>query len=87
MADSQHIQWLLEGVWAWNERRARDNFVPDFQDADVCWIFRSHDKLDHNGRVPLGGINLSGAVLDGANLQRANLYQAKLSRAGLRKLI
>lgn len=31
MANQQHIEWLLEGVEAWN---ARWEFVPDFEGAN-----------------------------------------------------
>lgn len=35
MANPQHIDWLLEGVEAWNARRERNDFVPDFEGADL----------------------------------------------------
>lgn len=31
MANPQHIEWLKEGVKAWNARRKRDDFIPDFE--------------------------------------------------------
>ncbi len=31
MANQQHIEWLLEGVEAWNARREREESVPDFE--------------------------------------------------------
>ena len=34
MATQKHIEWLLEGVNAWNERREQENFQPDFEGAD-----------------------------------------------------
>ena len=74
MANPQHIEWLLGGVWAWNVRRAKDDFRPDFEDADIYEEFRRNDKLDTDGDIPLNGINLKGA-----NLRDANLVQS-LSR-------
>lgn len=58
MADPQHIEWLLEGVEAWNKRFLEGNFTPDFEGADIYWEFRSVGKLDHDGMIPLAGVFL-----------------------------
>ena len=50
MACPQHIQWLLEGVEAWNKRRMNEIFVPDFSGADLDEAFRSAWRLDHATR-------------------------------------
>ena len=46
MANPQHIEWLLEGVAAWNKRLKRDEFYPDFEaqissanfPSVTCWM-------------------------------------------------
>ena len=57
MANPQHIEWLLEGVEVWNERRLKDVFTPDFEGADLYREFRRARKLDRNGRIPLAGVD------------------------------
>ena len=96
MPDSEHIQWLREGVDAWNERRKRDEFVPDLENADVSSMFGrdgfadspaseiSKLYLGHDGHVNLSGINLSGAKLRGAVLNGVNLSNANLRCADLK---
>ena len=83
MANPQHVEWLLEGVWPWNVRRAREDFLPDFEDADIFEEFRSKGKLDKDGDIPLSKINLKGANLRDTNLSRADLGNAKLENADL----
>lgn len=56
MANPQHIEWLLEGVEAWNRRRLSNHFAPDFEGANLFWEFRKNRKLDHDGRIPLAGV-------------------------------
>ena len=57
MANPKHIEWLLEGVEVWNERRLKDVFTPDLEGADLYWEFRRAHKLDRNGRIPLAGVD------------------------------
>ena len=83
MANHKHIQWLLKGVEAWNERRRNENFTPDLEDRDIPEEFGKggaqqvyHGKLD--------GVNLSGIDLSGAKLQKAILNNVNLSNANLR---
>lgn len=98
MANQQHIEWLLEGVEAWNARREQEDFEPDFVGADISDEFRKRGKLGADGRVCLRGINLksaslsqavlvdidlAGANLNGANLNGANLIRADLTGADL----
>ena len=83
MANDEHIKWLLEGVEAWNERRRKIPgqgypFVPDFEEASLYWIFRDADKLDHQGKIPLAGVDLVHA-----NLSKASLIDADLSGGNL----
>ena len=47
MANSQHIEWLHEGVETWNKRRERGrDFTPDLRNADL----RSADLSNANLR-------------------------------------
>ena len=78
MADPHHIEWLGEGVEAWNSRRSLSNFVPDLSGADLA-----QTNLQH--------FNLENANLEKANLKHANLFGAelrgvKLIQADLRKV-
>ena len=34
MGNPQHLEWLLEGRKAWNARREREDFGPDFEGVD-----------------------------------------------------
>jgi hypothetical protein len=45
MANQQHIEWLLEGVEAWNARREREDFVPDFDGESAVSPKRSLDLV------------------------------------------
>ena len=49
MANPQHIEWLLEGVEAWNARREADDFLPDFSHASLFAAFLNADQLDMEG--------------------------------------
>ena len=98
MANPEHIEWLLEGVQAWNERRKREVFVPNLEGADIPEEFgkggglvesieaeiqqRLLGKLDDV--VDLSGINLRGAKLRDAILTDVNLSNAELDYADLR---
>ena len=75
MANQEHIKWLREGVEAWNQRRRRENFIPDFSGADM-----SHANLSG---VNLRRANLSGAYLFRADLRDADFYLTDLSSAVL----
>ena len=87
MANQQHIDWLKEGVEAWNTRRERYTFSPDLSHA----ILGAEDPLSiivkgrrqEWARKPLQGINLSGANLSYANLILADLTNANLRTANL----
>ena len=83
MANQKHIEWLLKGVNAWNERRGREDFQPDFEGADISGEFKKMGALGNDGRAYLRGINLSGADLSRADLSRADLNGADFSGADL----
>ena len=94
MANDQHIEWLLEGVESWNERRSRQAFTPDFSGADIYRAFQLEGKTDSQGNVPLanfdfGHANFRNAALSstlsvgGVDLRRAKLHSADLQGARL----
>ena len=84
MANSEHIEWLLQGVKSWNELRERTGFKPDFRGVDLYDAFDKANRLDSKGRIPLHGVNLTDANLEGANLSNASLWDANLTRAHLK---
>ena len=95
MGNPEHIKWLLEGVDAWNARRRRENFMPDFRDEDLRGIFRDLDqeaedgvnlidcKLSYTGHSSAEPehINLTGAQFSDAVLTGADLLGANLTDA------
>ena len=97
MANPDHVRWLLEeGVEAWNRRRRRENFQPDFRGADLFGLeLNGIDLRDAKlCRTKLNTAKLNGADLEdadltdaqlaGAELRNANLAFAKLIRTNLR---
>ena len=89
MANPQHIEWLLQGVKDWNARRARTDFEPDFEGANIYESFQKAGKLTKDSYIPLVGVNLENANLHkarlssqfatvGADLRKANLWCADL---------
>ena len=78
MANQQHVDWLLEGVEAWNARRQSHNFTPDLSGARLYAAFRNAGKLDSDGKIPLAGANLFRADLTSAGLAASNLTNATL---------
>ena len=99
MADPEHIQWLLEGVDAWNARRESCHFVPDLKDVNLRWknltgadLSFAHLEGANLSRVRLEGAEssllnarLEGAILDNSLFKGANLALANLSNARLYK--
>lgn len=84
MANPDHIAWLLEGVEAWNARREKDDFKPDFEGADLRAAFEKAG-LPPEKQLPLNRVNLRRAVLRKADLRAANLREAILREADLRE--
>lgn len=72
MANPQHIEWLLEGVEAWNARREECNFIPDFSGADLDTTFRDAGKVNAKGRIDLNGANFRNANFNGAEIVAAD---------------
>lgn len=71
MANPEHIEWLLEGVDAWNARREKDDFVPDFEGADLYKIFSESGNLTGSKHIDLTGVNFTKADLRKTNIQGA----------------
>ena len=90
MANPQHIEWLKEGVEAWNKRREATPFAPDLSmvsfaptDPLASSLNMAHIpmvELRHLPHPPDGWI---GASLHGINLSGANLSNAQFSFADL----
>ena len=87
MADAQHIQWLLEGVEAWNARREAGGDlyeeIPDFSGVNLRVAFENAGQIKGDEWIPLAGYELSGADLTLSVLNRADLTRANLAIADL----
>ena len=91
MANKEHIEWLKEGVEAWNRRRKVKNFRPELSDADLRdtnlrYVNLKDAKLrdaDLRG-AKLCDADLIGTHLNHAKLRSADLKGAKLCDADLR---
>lgn len=95
MANQQHIDWLKQGVQAWNAMRQNRDFVPDLEGANLLDIPCNEANLERanlrSAHIPQGQFNqanlmdadLSHAHLAGAVLKRANLMAAKAVHANL----
>ncbi len=80
MANQEHIQWLLEGVLSWNNRRNNNPFTPDLSGVN----FPSANFT----KTSLASVNFANAMLDstiltGVDLRHANFTNASLSMAKL----
>ena len=86
MADPNHIEWLGEGIDAWNSRRALSNFEPDLSGADLTQTNLQHFNLENVNlsRADLTRANLQYLKLENANLEKAKLKHANLLGAELR---
>ena len=78
MANPNHVQLLLEGAQAWNEKRAEEEFQPNLEGVDVREAFRQKGLVRYESDViPLAGIDLSRGRLRGANFHNADFNGAK----------
>ena len=75
MANPQHIEWLHEGVEAWNRRREQGRVIPDLHNPDLT----NANLMNAN----LSKANLRFADLTGTGLMWADLTDARLFRANL----
>ena len=68
MANKKHLEWLREGVEAWNKRRELIPFHPDLSDMvttqnELMSVNFSSSDLRH---AKLNGIDLTNANLSGS---------------------
>ena len=77
MADQNHLDWLHEGMEAWNSRRASDDFDPDLSGADLTGTDLEYFNL---AKANLEKANLRHTILLGAVLKGSNLAQADLCK-------
>ena len=89
MGDQETLNWLLEGVDAWNERREPGWFYTDLSDVDIYQAFVDADKVLPGDHLDLTEVRLAGSILNGANLSNtilngADLINAQLPGADLR---
>ncbi|MFN2453255.1 MAG: pentapeptide repeat-containing protein [Pyrinomonadaceae bacterium] len=76
MANSQHLDILMQGVDVWNKWREENHRLrPDLSGASLGGAYLR--------RAYLRNVNLSGADLHTANLQKATLSKSDLSNADL----
>lgn len=87
MGNPQHLEWLLEGVEAWNARRLREPFVPDLSGMGIRAAFASATRTTTHGYINLSKANLSGANLTSANVSRCWFKGADLGHAILKGAI
>ena len=75
MADQNHVDWLQEGMEAWNARRDASSFTPDLSGVKI------------NLMTNLQGFNFERANLKDSALVGVDLRNANLERADLRNVI
>lgn len=90
MANPDHIEWLREGVEAWNARRKKKDFTLDFSEAHI--YVELEEESDRKSSSHLGpsleGINLRNAIFNktelcGLRFKGADLNYAQLVKANL----
>jgi len=85
MANPEHIKWLLEGVYSWNELRRTSYFRPDFEGADLPRIFQTMGQYEEFEEILLNGIDLSDANLVRTKFSFINLNGANFTNSDLRQ--
>jgi uncharacterized protein YjbI with pentapeptide repeats len=77
MANPEHLQILMQGVYAWNKwREENSQILPDLSGINLYGV-------NLNKSLPFPEANLRHANLRGANLRGANLVRVHLSGADL----
>ncbi|MGH1414706.1 MAG: pentapeptide repeat-containing protein [Pelagimonas sp.] len=84
MANPQHIEWLKEGVEAWNARCQSDGFVPDLSRVNIFEELTSIHAGDRSA-VPcnLSGIDLRQSDLSSSLWVKVILHDADFSGSAL----
>ena len=83
MANPKHVEWLEEGVEAWNKRREQEPFRPELE--GIIFSVELDDMKNSDGVICLDGINLASADLSGAHLSHVSLRDSDLTHADLTK--
>lgn len=83
MANPDHIEWLLEGVAAWNARRNEGYVSADFLDADLSGLIEGRGEPLSLAEADLRRTRFERANISGADLTRANLWDSNLRSATL----
>ena len=50
MADAEHLEWLLKGRIAWNNKRRGEDFVPDLSGEDIAAKLHAARIVSKDGR-------------------------------------
>ena len=80
MANPEHIQWLTEGVEAWNNRRRQGPFfLPDFREANISQALISAGMGDSEGCPDLKNVDLSNADLSNSVLHKVDFSDGDLA--------
>ncbi len=85
MANPQHIEWLKEGVEAWNARRQSDDFVPDLSRVNIFEELTGiQDDYLLADPFDLSGIDLRQSNLRSSLWVNVILHYADFSGSNLR---
>ena len=84
MADQEHLQWLEEGVDAWNERWMKSSLAPDLSGEDISSALGGYKDGDPPRiSIDLKGIRFTRGNLSGATLRYTDLSHARMTKADL----
>jgi uncharacterized protein YjbI with pentapeptide repeats len=76
MANTEHLNYLKQGISVWNEWREKNpDVIPDLRQVDLTG--------GNLTGVDFHEANLNAAILDDTNLHRASLRNAKMNRISL----
>ena len=85
MAIPQHVEWLLEGASAWNDRRWTSDFIPELSGEDLAARLRGSQSTAPGRSPVLGEANLSKALLSDCNLSYTSFLRANFAGAYLQR--
>ena len=85
MAIPQHVEWLLEGASAWNDRRWTSDFIPELSGEDLVARLRGSQSTAPGRSPVLGEANLSKALLSDCNLSYTSFLRANFAGAYLQR--
>jgi hypothetical protein len=80
---NQHIEWLLEGVEAWNTRREREPFTPNLSETEFSKSGELWERFVAASMTSDRGLLLRGADFRDAQLHETNFVGADLREAKL----